>query len=167
MSTPALTQARLKDLLHYDPVTGIFTRRVGTKGGTLAGAIIDDHSDEGYVRVMLDGRRYKCHRLAWFYVYGQWPKGPIDHKDTLKDHNWITNLREATHTYNRANTNVRRDNISGIKGVYWQEDAQRWRAQITKDGEYYYLGVFLHVDEARRAYRDKAEELFGEFARAV
>ena len=58
----------------------------------------------GYIRIKLNGHKYMAHRLAWFYEYGKWPTKEIDHKDNIKHHNWIDNLREATRSENIINS---------------------------------------------------------------
>lgn len=108
-----------------------------------------------------------AHRLAWFYIHGGWPADQIDHIDMIRDNNRIANLRIATMTHQRANQHVRKDSKSGLKGVQKRCD-NRWRARITFRGTVYNLGHSFETPEAAHAaYVKKAEELFGEFARAA
>lgn len=44
-----------------------------------------------------------AHRLAWLYVHGEWPQREIDHKDNVRHHNWIGNLRDVSHSVNMQN----------------------------------------------------------------
>jgi len=88
-----LTQKRLKELLDYDPKTGIFiwkyacdNMKVGSKAGYKA--------KDGYVYVRIDGKSYFVHRLAWLFVYGYFPKYSIDHMNKINDDNRIKNLKE-------------------------------------------------------------------------
>ena len=53
-----------------------------------------------YQRITIGGYDYYAHRLAWFYVYGEWPVNELDHIDEDKENNAIDNLREATHAEN-------------------------------------------------------------------
>ena len=94
---------------------------------------------------------------------GQWPKEEIDHKDTDKNNNKWVNLREATHAENNQNSDVRRDNPLGFKGVKRQRN--RFTARIVAGKNRYYLGSFLTVEEAAKAYDEAALRLHGEFAR--
>ena len=156
----SLTAERLRELFDYDRITGIFRRKV-ERGGRLAGSIAGSRHKKGYLHIWLDGRQYKAHRLAWLYVYGKWPDGQIDHEDTVKDHNWIDNLRPATNAQNCANGSRRRNNTSGFKGV--SRSGGKWKAQIGKGGNIY-LGLYDTPEAAHAAYVEHARKLFGEFA---
>ena len=81
-----LTCARLRELLHYDPETGEWTRlasivsgkgcvrhRVGDRAGWRSGG--------GYNYIGVDGGVYKTNRLAVLYMTGEWPQGYVDHRD--------------------------------------------------------------------------------------
>lgn len=99
-----ITQARLKELLSYDPATGVFiwkvTRNGKMKVGLPAGSI---DREDGYVEICLDRRDYKAHRLAWLYVTGAWPVYGIDHIDRDKTNNRFINLRDVPHSVNLKN----------------------------------------------------------------
>lgn len=162
----SLTAERLRELLHYEPETGIFRGRV-TSGGRLAGDVAGYCSHSGYVEIRVDRRPYYAHRLAWLYVYGIWPSGGIDHRNQIKHDNRIDNLREATGSQNGANTGKRIDNTSGFKGVSWSKQSRRWQAHIRSHGRSKYLGLFDTPEEAHAAYVEAAHCLHGEFARAA
>lgn len=160
-----LTQARLKELFAYCPETGIFVRLIAPgKRSDLTGEIAGSKYGQGYLHINVDGRKYKAHRLAWFYVYGVWPKGRLDHKNLHKDDNRIDNLREATASQNEQNKLPNRANTSGVKGVYWSKCAKKWQAYIKKDGKFSYLGIFEDLADAAGARRNAEIEMFGEFA---
>jgi hypothetical protein len=166
-----LTQARLKQLLHYDAGTGLFTRLLDTGGGRhKAGTVAGCPGGRGgiYIELWVDGRRYSAHRAAWLWMTGSWPQHQIDHRNlNAKDNRW-ENLREATISQNAMN--IRGRAKSGAKGVYFIENEKkcgrkRWRASIAKDGKSYSLGNFLTLEEAGAAYDAAALRLHGEFAR--
>ena len=117
-----LTAEELRELLRYDPNTGIFRwkvkqRRVSYGVGDVAGSL---DSSSGYHRIRIDGRDYRASRLAWLYVYGRWPTDEIDHKNTIRDDDRLANLREATRGQNNYNTKRFSTNTSGLKGVCWR-----------------------------------------------
>ena len=103
MATQILTVERLRELLHYDSDTGVFTWRVyrspGAKKGDVAGCV----NEGGYIATQVDRKHYLSHRLAWLYVYGAWPIDEIDHKDGNPANNHIANLRDVTRLTNSQN----------------------------------------------------------------
>jgi hypothetical protein len=98
-----LTQERLKELLHYDPETGIFTNLTQRGGHAKKGAVAGTKNSIGYVCIRIDYDQYRAHRLAWLYVYGEFPEKFIDHMNEIRDDNRIINLRLATHQENLHN----------------------------------------------------------------
>jgi hypothetical protein len=153
-----LTANRLREVLDYDPQTGIFTR-AGKRAGSSNGC--------GYLRIRVDGQRYLAHRLAWLHVHGVWPSDQIDHVNTDRADNRIANLRDASRSQNHANTPLSRANTSGFKGVYWAPHTARWRAAIKVNGKKRHLGYFYSANDAALAYEAAANKMFGEFARAA
>lgn len=161
-----LTLEFLKNILSYDPLTGIFRwKRRSTKYsarvniGSIAGSI----HNSGHREISIKSKLYKAHRLAWFYIYGVWPRSWIDHKNGIRDDNRIENLRECTPSQNSCNSRGWAKRKSPYKGVYPQK--KRWQAAIRKDRKLIYLGSFETPWEAHKAYIKAAKELSGEFAR--
>lgn len=101
-----LPRERLLEVLSYDPGTGIFHWRPGTRReGFVAGTIVS----EGYISIGIDRRCYKAHRLAWLYFHGIWPSAVVDHIDGDTSNNRIENLRDVTHAQNGLNRHVPRE----------------------------------------------------------
>lgn len=88
----------------------------------------------------------------------------VDHANGDGLDNRRSNLREATHAQNSANSRLSRRSTSGLKGVTWYKRTSRWRAHITVDQAQRHLGYFDDAAEAARAYDAAALEAFGEFA---
>jgi len=158
-----ITADRVREVLRYDANTGVFTWLVSV-GCVKVGDIAGSGDGDGYVAIMIDGRHYKAHRLAWLYVTGELPSLQIDHANGTRDDNRWANLREATQSQNLANSSRRSDNTSGFKGVGQRRG--RWRAQIRKDGRRIHLGTFSTPEAAHAAYLKAANDHHGEFARA-
>jgi hypothetical protein len=156
-----VTQERLKELLHYDPATGLFTWRVsrGTrKLGDIAGTV---RNPEGYIGIRIDQKTYQAHRLVWLYVYGCWPSHEIDHMNHVTHDNSLVNLREASKSVNLQNQiKCPRGNRSGILGVHCTKNG-RFQSCIGVGGKSIHLGTFLTADAARDAYL-KAKRIFHE-----
>lgn len=164
-----ITAKRLRELLNYDPLTGVFTFRLARKGrfakvGEIAGRI---RPDDGGRRLGLDGGRYWGNQIAWLYVTGEWPSLAVDHINGDRSDDRFANLRLATGSENLANARRPRHNTSGLKGANWHAKAGKWRATIKKDRTPIHIGYFATAAEAHAAYMAKAKELFGEFARAA
>ena len=157
MANNIISQHRLKELLNYDPETGVFTW-VRTRGSkALAGYIAGHAEPNRYVNIMLDRKLYKAHRLAWLYVYGAWP-AEIDHIDQCKHNNRINNLREVESSENKQNIAWFSHNTSGHKGVTWHKANQKWQAQIKVRGKNVYLGTFLTIEDAVKARQSALSE---------
>lgn len=151
-------------LISYDPLTGLFHPKIGRPGWRLDQPMGHVEST-GYRRIMIEGRRYYAHRLAWFYVYGVWPILNIDHIDMAQDNNQIANLRQATNSQNQANITKSRANTSGLKGAVYNRFRGYWQSYIKVLGKNVFLGRFETKKEAHAAYCAGAAKYFGEFAR--
>lgn len=161
-----LSAEQVRELLDYEPTTGIFRWRV-QRGRYRVGTIAGRLNSVGYLQIMINQRNYYAQRIAWLHVHGEWPPAEIDHANCIPADNRIANLRLATRSTNQANTPPSRANTSGFKGVSFFRRDRKWIARITKDGQGYYLGLFATAEEAHAAYCVAAVRLFGEFARAA
>ena len=144
-----LDSTRLRELFNYDSNTGLFTWRhaVSNKlAGSIAGS--DNH---GYRQIKIDRKPYQAHRLAWCYVYGNWPPDMIDHINGIKNDNRIANLRLATNQENQQNRRAPQKNNPYI-GVCWHKGRQLWQAQIRVHGMPKHLGYFATAEDASAAY---------------
>lgn len=159
------TQARLKELLHYEPDTGHFTRLVRRGGTANAGSKAGSLNRHGYVLIVVDGHRYAAHRLAFLYMTGAMPPEFVDHINQIKDDNRWENLRLASRAENSANTGLRVDNKSGYRGVFWLARLGKWRASgRNRAGKSVHLGLFESPEDAAAVALEWRRQLFGEFA---
>jgi hypothetical protein len=141
-STKTLSQARLKELLHYDPDTGIFTWRVKPNTHIRIGAAAGGVTD-GYLRIKIAGKLYRAHRLAFLYMEDTIPSKDVDHINGEKLDNRWANLRHLTHSENMHNICApHAHNTSGYLGVSWCNRYQKWRATINVNKKQFHLGYF-------------------------
>jgi hypothetical protein len=158
-----ITQEELKELLHYDPETGLFTWRAKKrfrKAGSIAGGLTN-----GYIIIKLNGHNVRAHRLAFLYMTGAFPTEVVDHINMVKHDNRWVNLRHATFGQNRFNIEPPANNTSGFLGVTWHKPGKKWCAQIWFEGKKHYLGLFNTAELASNARNDFARKHHGEFFR--
>lgn len=156
---PELTAEYLRSILDYDPATGIFTWKISTANNVKVGDVAGCTTGEGYLHISICSSRYKSHRLAWLYVYGEWPSLDIDHINRNRSDNRIANLRDVSHKQNLQNTGKYSHNTSGHPGVSWSKCVSKWRARIAHDQKHIHLGCFTDIEEAIAA-RKAAEKLY-------
>jgi hypothetical protein len=165
-----LTQARLKELLDYNPETGVLTwiARTSKFGKNRVGTIAGGFDAKGYRQIRVDGVLNLEHRLVWMYVHGEFPPPEtpfIDHPAGDPSNNRLINLRLCTNTQNQGNRGKNSNNKSGFKGVSWHIAAKSYCAQIvnplTGKKECYY--GYTTPEEASIVYQAKSIEYHGEF----
>ncbi len=145
-----ITQERLRELVHYCPDTGIFTH-LQSKGRKKAGMRAGWLRNDGYIETEVDGKGYKSHRLAWLYIYGNWPAYHIDHIDGDRSNNRLSNLRDVNRFFNSQNQRLpHKINKSGFLGVH--KNGCKFRAQIRVNGKNKHLGLFDDAESAHEAY---------------
>lgn len=150
-----MKQDELKQHLHYDPDTGVFTwrdrRHLPNVGYNVAcrtaGKVAGSKLQSGYWRIGIGEKQYRAHRLAWLYVYG-WMPTEIDHIDGNRLNNKIENLREVTRAENQRNLRTSSLNTSDHVGVYFNKADKVWVATIGMCYERVYGGRFKTKEEA-------------------
>ena len=123
--THHITQERLKELLHYDPESGLFTWKVLRTGNAKVGSVAGSSNICGYINIKIDGILHCAHRLAFLYVNGAMPK-EVDHINHLRSDNSFKNLRSVSRKENSVNQIKRRSNTSGVMGVTWYKKSGKW-----------------------------------------
>lgn len=159
-----ITQERLRELLEYFPATGEFIWK-RNKGKQIAGTSANRVTDSGYRIVMLDRENYRQHRLAFFYMTGEWPTEFVDHINGDKSDNRWENLRECSKSQNGFNVGTKCTNTSGFKGVSWRQDRNKFRAYTRIKGQIKHLGYFDDPELADLVVTSARELHHGEFAR--
>lgn len=162
-----LTADYLRSILDYNPETGEFRWKVvrrSAHGRTKVGGIAGFVRADGYVFIGVDGKAHMAQRLAWLWVTGEWPAGPIDHINRERaDNRWV-NLRSATKAENNRNKSRRSDNLSGVTGVSYDAERAKWTARLRVGGKYLMLGRFARFDDAIAARLDAERKHYAEFA---
>ena len=142
-----ITQDELKELLHYDSKTGVFTWKAKKGGRASKGQTAGAADAYGYIVIRINSVLYKAHRLAWLYTYGDWPETNLDHINRVKDDNRIKNLRVASQSLNMHNAK-RLASSSGCVGVSWDKNRNKWAARIKVDYRTKFLGRYDRKQDA-------------------
>lgn len=147
-----ITQERLRELLDYNPDSGVFRWRVSL-GSKVKGAMAGCPTSAGYLRVRADGRLYYLHRLAFLFVNGRMPPEHVDHINGDVADNRLSNLREVSRQTNMQNRRrARSGNAAGLIGAQFRRDTGRWHSKIRVGGTYLHLGYFDTPQQAHEAY---------------
>lgn len=156
---------RLHELFSYEPNTGCLRWRI-SRGKASAGSFAGSRTDDGYLRIGINGIYFYAHRIIWSIMTGSDPGDLVDHRDTDKSNDAWENLRLATDAQNNQNRGSDKRNASGVKGITWNSFYGKWQAQIWANKKKVDFGRFDTVEDAAKAIAGKREELHGEFARA-
>lgn len=151
-----LTQERLKEVLYYEPTTGEFSHKIYRVGSTSTPGYI---KKDGYRYIMIDRRKYIAQRLAWLYVYGEWPRNQIDHINGIKTDNRICNLRDVSCRENQNNQRCHRN--GKLPGGDFHPSVGKWRARIRIGSNRKMIGYFNTEIEAYEAYVMEKERANG------
>lgn len=161
-----LTPEFVRDWLEYHPETGEFFLRRKTHSRDNTRNLSDalGYTDgRGYVHFSFFGRKYKAHRMAWFYTFGKWPAAAIDHINGDRTDNRLNNLREATILENSFNRHARTSK-TGYRGVYEDKNNEGivvgYYAQFNKE----YLGYFSTPEAAAEVVNQTLIERGGVYA---
>lgn len=153
-----LTQERLKKLLSYNPETGVFIWIYRRSGGRELFSRAGKLSQEKRIVIQVDNKEYLAHRLAFFYMTGEFPKYEVDHiNGDPTDNRWgnLRDVRGITNIQNQRRARV--NNKLGIQGVSLRKG--RFRAQIKNMGKSHEIGVFDTPEQAHLAYLEAKRRL--------
>ena len=160
-----ITQTKLKELLHYDPDTGVFTWISPTSNRVSIGDVAGTINWKGYLVVGLENARFRLHRLAFLYMTGEHPSDQVDHINGDKSDNRWLNLRIASNSQNHMNVGLQSNNTSGEKGVVFHKPSGKWVARVKVQGKLHSLGCYDDKDAAIIVVRAARKRLHGDFNR--
>ena len=143
----------INKFLNYNSETGVITWKVSKSGNKGAGSIAGSVRRGERPYLMLMGKNYASHRIAWLLAYSKWPESVIDHIDGNPLNNRLDNLRDVCNKTNSENQRrPHSSNKSGFLGVVLCKKTGKFIAQIKINGVSKHLGVFLTAEFAHNAY---------------
>lgn len=157
MQIHRIAQGQLKNVLRYEPDTGLFYWINVSKYHSEKLNLVAGTRNKKYIIIRINGRGYRAHRLAWLYVYGYTPR-LLDHINGNGEDNRIVNLREATQTQNAQN-HTKTHNKNGLPVGVRQIPSGKYEVRITANKKQIQLGYFLTISEATSAYWSARREL--------
>lgn len=158
-----ITQKELKEILEYNKNTGEFFWKISPMYNVNVGDKAGNNHN-GYTRLTIKGKKYLTHRLAWLYVYGEFPEADIDHIDNDRTNCKINNLRIANKSTNAYNRKRQINNTSGIKGVLWSKASKKWMVRVGVNKHKLYFGVWEDLEFAELVAQEARAKYHGEFA---
>jgi hypothetical protein len=178
MAAKALpSQEVLRQLLDYDPATGVLTWRTRAlcwfqdgKQTRVHNAAIWNGKNAGkqaFITMLPSGHRYAgvfgqkllAHRVIWKMVTGDEPD-TVDHVNGDASDNRWQNLRNVSQRVNSCNCKLSKNNTSGVNGVSWDERRQNWCVSVNVNYRKLHVGAFDTL-EAATAARKQAEREHG------
>ena len=160
-----LTQELLHELFDYCDERGALIWKKPGPGRTIGKPAGRKHYRNGYIDISHGDVRYGAHRMIWIYHNGLIPESMvIDHINGVRDDNKIINLQLCSHADNIRKATIRKDNKSGISGVYWHIGNKQWIAYMTIDGKRIYIGSSKDKQEVIDMRLKAEKEAFGDFA---
>lgn len=142
----------LYEKLSYDSETGVFTWKKNVSNVTI-GSVAGTKNSNNHIQIRINSKRIFAHKLAWAFVYGEFPNGIIDHINGIRNDNRICNLRIVTTSENAHNQRKPHSRTkSGYLGVSWVSSKRKWQAGLAINGKYKFLGLFDDPKIAHQAY---------------
>lgn len=174
-------EVKVEDALRYDKVTGkLYWREdrprdtflnettykcyLSRNAGKEAGCVSRNKYGGAYLMVRLNGVLYTGHKLAWYFIHGEFPSSDIDHEDGNGLNNKPENLLlcDGSAVINARNQKLRSTNTSGYNGVSHCRNG-KWRAYGVEGGRWKSLGTY-HLKEDALEARKQWEKEEGNFS---
>ena len=159
-----LTTEFVRELFDYDQPSGNLIWKAARATTVHAGDIAGCRDSLGYKIVSINHNNYKVHRLVWLW-HGRELSGWMDHIDGNPSNSRIENLRLASPYENSYNSAIARNNSSGVKGVYFNKDSNKYMVRINVSGKRKYLGMWDDLEFAQLVAEEARRKYHGEFAR--
>ena len=147
----------LKWLFRYDSESGKLYK-IRESSGKLCNPEreINALTSNGYLRVTITDRNglkklFLVHQLIYYMVSNVEPLSIVDHINGDKMDNRFENLKLSNESLNQRNRKMQSNNTSGITGIYWDKDRNKWASEARDPtGRKKYLGRYDDIEEAKK-----------------
>jgi hypothetical protein len=157
-----LTQEILLEAFEYKE--GILYWKNPTSRSVKIGNEVGCKNSNGYRLASIKGKYIQTHRAIFLMHYGYLPEY-VDHIDGNKSNNKVENLRAVTKAQNAWNSKLPSTNKSGIRGVSWNKQTNKWRVAINVNGRAIHLGRFSDIKDAQKVIESARIQYHGQYAR--
>ena len=152
-----LTYDKAREYFNYNPETGELIWKKGKGSTARVGSKVGSFNTGGYLKTIFNGKHYAVHRIIWLWVYGEWPKHQINHKNVIPSDNRLCNLEDIPL---RENCQKKKCHMEGrLPGVRRTKNSDRFCARIVANKRRIIIGTFNTEQEAYEAYLNGCQEL--------
>jgi hypothetical protein len=127
-------------------------------------------NNNGYGTISIDGVEEYAHRASWMFFFGKIPEGMcvLHHCDNPScvrpDHLFLGTMSDNSKDMWRKGRHpicAGRPSSSGVKGVLWSPNNQKWLGIISRGykKKSIYVGLYATIAEAQKAVEEKRSQL--------
>jgi len=155
-----------KEILHqyFEYKDGVLYWKLSVSNNVKASYKAGCTNNNGYTIIKLFKKYIYAHR-AIFMMFNDYVPNIVDHIDGNARNNRIENLRDTSKAQNAWNSKLHKNNSSGIRGVSWNKQTGKWKAEIRANGQCYFLGRFSTLESAKKAIDLARNKYHGKYAR--
>jgi hypothetical protein len=151
------SQKELTELFDYKDGQ-LFSKYSSTR--RKVGSVVGVKNKSGYSQAKIKNKTFYVHRLIWQMLNGDLNGMDVDHVNGNKHDNRIENLRLVSRSENSQNLRIAKTNSkTKLLGTWFNKSSGKFAAQITKNGQAIYLGLFDTAEDAHAAYIDKKRKI--------
>ena len=147
---------------HFYVEDGVLYRLTPTRKQKV-GTAVGHKNDEGYLKVLFNGRSVPVHRIIFLLTHGYCSE-VVDHINGIKDDNRAENLRAATNAQNIKNSKLSVRNKTGVKGVHALKNGTGYQVYISIDSKRKRFGTFKDIELAELVAVEARAKYHGAFA---
>ena len=129
----------------------LFVRKKSLSTNVIVGRTAGSKTKGGYIAIQIDRKIHRAHRLSFLFMEGYFPENDVDHINRVKHDNRWCNLRHVSHQCNLRNANIYKTNTSGVTGVLFYKQTNKWGSSISVHGLRKHLGYFTNIQDATKA----------------